>query len=1239
MPAPKEERTVEIIVNGTKANASLKEMGAAAAVLSNQVAKIAADDPKRAELIAQLQTMRQRIGDARAEIAGLLTAEQQAAVAEQKLAEAIAATAAEQERAIAAQQQAIVVGKSSTASFTEMRTAAGLLEKQLHELSAADPGRAALIKDYQSLQARMGEARAEMTRVVKTEQELRAEQDALRASQERLVVNGQKVSASMREMREAAAQLEKELESLGQNDPARGPLIAALQEMRVRIKQVNEEVAGVAQTTSRMKQVMTNAFAFAVGGGIEQGIEKVVEMGKSIFTTTAKFETYGVVLEKALGSKSLAQKALADIQKMAAETPFSVDELTSSFLKFVNRGLTPSMAEMTKLGDLASSQGKSFDQLTEAVLDAGTGEFERLKEFGISASKSGDQVSLSFKGVNQTVANTPAAIQGAILAMGEMKGVAGGMAAIAKSLDGQLSNVGDTADQVAVQWGQVLRPVFVAVLSTIGFLLGALGALPGFIKENRAAFIGLGVALVTLNAEQIILNGLVLANTALEKGRAIAIRASAAAIWLLDAAAAANPLGIMAAAAVVLIGLLVNLYEKSATFRAAVAGMGQALYEFGKTYVQGTIQLLTGLWDMLSFDPAKIKKGLQETGAGLKAIFYDAGKNAAGAYTKGYDEKAATDAKASAEKQANLFDQFAHAYQQRLDAALKARLAAEAAARLEALKNEEAALRLKLAKVKDGSEQEMRLKQQLVTNEAAQQLASEKKTAADKAIILAEAEQKRVKLAQEFYEKQAKEREEARKKAEAAALKSRLAEIEAEKVHKQMLAQVRNAAVVASNGGDELATEMSQIYTEGQMKRAALEAEAQKDIAQLTGTAQEKAKRQLDIEKKLGADLLLVDAEWRQKQGAASDKDNEKTYKKLEEEVERKLATMDEAGEREQAAFEAPLRASLKLQQEYDDLRYRARQANLEEELNLIESTLGKESADYKKVAAKMEKDQQDHNKRKLANEKLTQKQIEGLQKATMQVASDVLSFTLGLLDQDGEARQKHHTLYVALATAKVVVDGLVEVQNIWEQSSGLGPWGVALAVVQTAFAAARTAVAISQIKGTDSSTGGSGYAKGGLTGDGKGLAVSPMGALMQASGMQVGSNGRLMDGSGFAIAGVVHEDEYVIPKWQLADPQVAAVAQWLEARRLRGFADGGATSASSGATLPVAAASPTTDGEKLYAATTQMLDELRTLNIRLAGVEQWQSNLQVNLNLRDTQSGLSELKQVQQAGAIRSKK
>jgi len=48
------------------------------------------------------------------------------------------------------------------------------------------------------------------------------------------------------------------------------------------------------------------------------------------------------------------------------------------------------------------------------------------------------------------------------------------------------------------------------------------------------------------------------------------------------------------------------------------------------------------------------------------------------------------------------------------------------------------------------------------------------------------------------------------------------------------------------------------------------------------------------------------------------------------------------------------------------------------------------------------------------------------------------------------------------------------------------------------------------------------------------------------------------------------HTNEYVIPEWMRADPQVVQVEHWLEARRQRGsFYEGGPTSAGAGRTAP----------------------------------------------------------------------
>lgn len=91
--------------------------------------------------------------------------------------------------------------------------------------------------------------------------------------------------------------------------------------------------------------------------------------------------------------------------------------MTESYIKLVNRGFKPTREEIISLGDLASSQGKQFDQLTEALLDAQTGEFERLKEFGVKAKVSGDQVAFTFKGVTTTVSKTDDAIRAYVLSL------------------------------------------------------------------------------------------------------------------------------------------------------------------------------------------------------------------------------------------------------------------------------------------------------------------------------------------------------------------------------------------------------------------------------------------------------------------------------------------------------------------------------------------------------------------------------------------------------------------------------------------------------------------------------------------------------------------------------------------------------------------------------------------------------------------------------------------------------
>lgn len=219
---------------------------------------------------------------------------------------------------------------------------------------------------------------------------------------------------------------------------------------------IEKESQKVSGGLGKLKSALIGVFAFAT---IQSFAGKVVE-------ARAEFEKFDAVLTNTFQSKEIGSGALAMLTEFAAKTPYQLNELTGGFIKLVNRGIYPTMDEMTKMGDLASSQGKSFDQLVEAIMDAQTGEFERMKEFGIKASKNGDMVKLSFKGVTKEVANNEQAIKDAIIAYGAMTGVAGSMEVVSKTLGGQISNLKDQWNNFLVAVGGYGSGIFIDAIGS-----------------------------------------------------------------------------------------------------------------------------------------------------------------------------------------------------------------------------------------------------------------------------------------------------------------------------------------------------------------------------------------------------------------------------------------------------------------------------------------------------------------------------------------------------------------------------------------------------------------------------------------------------------------------------------------------------------------------------------------------------------------------------------------------------
>lgn len=188
-------------------------------------------------------------------------------------------------------------------------------------------------------------------------------------------------------------------------------------------------------TTSTIKDLLGPLAAI---GTVAGSLSKLVAVQR-------QFDVLNAGLQTATGSAAAASKAFVALQDFAAKTPYSLDQAVEGFTKLVNLGLTPSEAALTSYGNTASALGKDLNQMIEAVADAATGEFERLKEFGIKSKSEGDKVSFTFQGVTTKIGKNATEIEKYLTSIGENQ-FAGAMEKRINTLDGALSNFGDTMD-------------------------------------------------------------------------------------------------------------------------------------------------------------------------------------------------------------------------------------------------------------------------------------------------------------------------------------------------------------------------------------------------------------------------------------------------------------------------------------------------------------------------------------------------------------------------------------------------------------------------------------------------------------------------------------------------------------------------------------------------------------------------------------------------------------------------
>lgn len=206
---------------------------------------------------------------------------------------------------------------------------------------------------------------------------------------------------------------------------------------------------GAKATSDRLDNLSKSA---KVAGAAVAGLASIVaatayKAAQELVDSQRQLDKMSASLKTLTGSTQGARQALSILQDFARDTPYGLEQAVEGFRKLVALGLTPSEEALRSYGNTAAAMGKDLNQMIEAVADASTFEFERLKEFGIKAKQNKNDVEFTFQGTTTVVKKSAADIEQYLLNIGNVN-FAGAMADQANTLNGAIASASDSWSQL-----------------------------------------------------------------------------------------------------------------------------------------------------------------------------------------------------------------------------------------------------------------------------------------------------------------------------------------------------------------------------------------------------------------------------------------------------------------------------------------------------------------------------------------------------------------------------------------------------------------------------------------------------------------------------------------------------------------------------------------------------------------------------------------------------------------------
>ena len=265
-------------------------------------------------------------------------------------------------------------------------------------------------------------------------------------------------------------------------------------------------------------------------------------------------------LKRVTGASDDAVKSAEDyISSLSQQVGIADDELRPALgqLATATGDLSKAQDALKVALDVSAQTGRPLEQVSKALSRAYSGQGGALSKLipGLDKAtlKSGD-----FAKINEALAK-----------------VTGGAATeAANTAEGQFRRFGIAMQETKESIGAALMPAIEAVLPILQRFGKWVQDHTDIVKVLAVGIAGIAGAILAVNA------GMKVANT-ISTIWSVATKAAAAAQWLLNAAMAANPIGLIAVAIAGLVTGIVLLYTKSETFRNVLDGIWQVMKDVG----------------------------------------------------------------------------------------------------------------------------------------------------------------------------------------------------------------------------------------------------------------------------------------------------------------------------------------------------------------------------------------------------------------------------------------------------------------------------------------------------------------------------------------------------------------------------------------------------------------------------------------------------------------------------------